>query len=741
MPDASTHPTPDALLASVVGPSAVGPAVVDVTSFAGDASWTDLAHAADAAIFVARVDRPALLLDLGGRIVEVNQRLLTAVGCERADTVGQSFGDLAWWHGRPVARQRVGELLDRAGTSDQHGSAVVPLLRPDGATVPVQVTVSVARPDRSHLLAEVVELTDARRTIGLLHEQNGAVAGAEARFRALVAHSRDLVCRHDPDGAFIDVSPASADLLGFEPAELIRRHPDQIVHPDDRHEIAALFADAPIPETDPGSDIARRAVVRIRHRDGHYSGLSVAVTAVHEHGSIVEFLSSSHLTDQVHAHAEHPSFHDSLTALPTRALFIDRVEQALAVSRRSLQPVAVLSVLLQGLPEAGDTVPHQALDDAIMTVSRRLRSLVRPGDTLARLGPNEFVMLCVGTDGPAGAEVVAHRVVASLHDPIEVDHHTFSLRGAVGVASSLGDDDPERVLGRADAALHAARHHERTRVAVYHPTTVDHPQPVADLEQALRDGIASGELRLHYQPEFDLRSRELTGFEALVRWERDGNLLLPPAEFIPLAEETGLIIQLGHWVLDEACRQARRWLDRAGQPVTVWVNLSGCQLADPTLVDTVLAAVAGADLPIESIAFEITESILISETDIAVAQLERLHQHGFALSIDDFGTGYSSLAYLTRFPLDVLKLDRAFVSDLGDAGNSGATRLTAGIIELAHSLDLVVIAEGVERVDQLLELRRLGCDQALGYLFGRPAPASTFDELVSSGRRTLDPVG
>ncbi len=728
MPDASTNPMTDAPPSGAV-------------SFAGDQSWTDLTHAAEAAIFVARVDRPALLLDLSGRVIEVNQRLLTSVDCDRADLVGHVFWELAWWHSRPIARERVQDLVERAGTADQHGAAVVPLRRPDGATVPIQVTMSVARPDRTHLLAEVVELTDARRTIGLLDERNQAVAGAEARFRALVAHSRDLICRHDPTGAYIDVSPAAAALLGVEPTELIGLHPDQIAHPDDRHDVAALFASSAGSTAEPIEGDARRALVRMRHRNGHYSGLSVAVTAVHEaDGSIVEFLSSSHLTDEDHGPSDHPSFHDSLTALPTRALFIDRVEQALAVSRRSLQPVAVLSVMLQGLPDGGD-IPHQAVDDAIMTVSRRLRSLVRPGDTLARVGAHEFVMLCVGTEGPAGAEVVAHRVVASLHDPIEVESHTFQLRAAVGVASSLGDDDPERVVGRADAALHAARHHERTRVAVYHSASVDHPQPVADLEHDLREGILNGELRLHYQPEFDLRTRDLTGFEALVRWERNGNLLLPPAEFIPLAEETGLIIELGHWVLLEACRQARRWLDMAGQPVTVWVNLSGCQLADPYLVDSVLAAVADADLPLEALAFEITESILISETDIAVAQLERLHQHGFALSIDDFGTGYSSLAYLTRFPLDVLKLDRAFVSDLGDAGNTGATRLTAGIIELAHSLDLVVIAEGVERVDQLQELRRLGCDQALGYLFGRPAPASTFDELVSSGRRALDPVG
>ena len=369
---------------------------------------------------------------------------------------------------------------------------------------------------------------------------------------------------------------------------------------------------------------------------------------------------------------------------------------------------------------------------ALTKVAERLIAIVRPGDTLARIGGDEFVMLCTGTDGARGASTVARRVLDAFARPFTLDGREVRFGSSIGIATSGGDDEPHDVLDRADTAMYEAKHEGRGRYAIHDELDQSLDLQRHNTEAALRQAVANNELRLHYQPELDLESGRIVGFEALIRWQGADGRLIPPSEFIPLAEDSGLIVEIGRWVIYEACRQASRWrMHRSPdqEPVRIWVNLSARQLDDPQLVGYVEDAVARAGITTDEICLEITESALMGDTESATEKLDELRRLGISLGIDDFGTGYSQFEYLHRLPLDVLKIDRYFVSGLGTEADAGV--IVSAIIDLAHALGLIVIAEGVETRDQLTVLEELGCDQALGFYFSEPRDAGAFDQALA----------
>ncbi|MBV9255127.1 MAG: EAL domain-containing protein [Actinobacteria bacterium] len=430
----------------------------------------------------------------------------------------------------------------------------------------------------------------------------------------------------------------------------------------------------------------------------------------------------------------HQALHDPLTGLPNRGLLIDRLEQALARRARTGGGLAVLFLDVDRFKLVNDGLGHGAGDELLKAVAARLLHVVRPSDTVARFGGDEFVVVCEeATDEPTAVSL-ANRICESLSDRIEVGSRRMQVTVSVGIAlAEPGRTDPEAVLRDADAAMYRAKERGRARVELFDSSLRERVMERLDAEAALRQAIDGEELRLVFQPEVSLADGTVVGVESLLRWQHPEKGLLGPGAFLPMAEETGLIVQMGTWALEEACRHATEWrgnnLD--APPFVVWVNLSARQLCEPGLSDRVREILERTGADPTMLGIEITESVLMEDIDAVGAALTALEALGLKLAIDDFGTGFSSLSYLKQFPVHMLKVDQSFVAGLGqDDGDSAIVR---AVIELAHSLGLTCVAEGVETAQQMSALRRLGCDSAQGYYFDRPGSPAAISALLSSG--------
>jgi diguanylate cyclase (GGDEF)-like protein/PAS domain S-box-containing protein len=427
----------------------------------------------------------------------------------------------------------------------------------------------------------------------------------------------------------------------------------------------------------------------------------------------------------------HHALHDPLTGLPNRALLLDRLEVALA--QRNRGGVAVVFVDLDHFKLVNDSLGHAAGDTLLSAAATRLRAVVRPGDTVARFGGDEFVILVESVVDERDAEGLAERLAGALAEPFDVAGNEVFVTASIGIAVSSGTNgDAHGLLRDADAAMYRAKEAGRARHEVFDSVmragAVRRLEIVNDLHRALeRDQFV-----LHFQPQIDLRTNSLIGVEALLRWVHPDRGLIPPMEFIPVAEETGMINDLGRWVLRAACQQGRTWLDRFPdrEPLVMSVNLSGRQLHQPRLAEEVAAALEDSGFPADQLVLEITESVLMNDTATTIHTLEALKELGVRLAIDDFGTGYSSLTYLQRFPIDILKIDKSFVDGLGGA-NLEESAVTRTIVSLAKTLRLETVAEGVERSEHVRELQSLNCDIGQGYFFARPLDAGALTSLMA----------
>jgi diguanylate cyclase (GGDEF)-like protein len=427
---------------------------------------------------------------------------------------------------------------------------------------------------------------------------------------------------------------------------------------------------------------------------------------------------------------EHQAFHDHLTGLANRALLRDRLEQALARSRRTGATVAVLFCDLDGFKMVNDTLGHDAGDLLLVDVARRFEQNLREGDTAARVGGDEFALV-IEEPAPGDANLLAGRLLDTLREPFDVNGHEVFARASIGIADNRADVlDADELLCRADIAMYAAKGRGRDRFEVFEPTMQTELTTRHELHGDLRHAVHNGDLVLHYQPLIDLETQSIESFEALVRWNHPTRGLVGPDEFIPIAEETGLIIDLGRFVLHEACRQTMQWrkLPEACD-LRIGVNVSSHQLYDDRFVDDVQAVLRDTGLPATSLILELTESTLLSDTSTVHQRLDALKRLGIRIAIDDFGTGYSSLAYLHSFPVDYLKIDRSFVNALSGSGQG--REMVRSIISIGHNLNLGVIAEGIEEFIQLDELRDAGCNTGQGFLFARPVPPEQIPELLT----------
>jgi diguanylate cyclase (GGDEF)-like protein len=437
------------------------------------------------------------------------------------------------------------------------------------------------------------------------------------------------------------------------------------------------------------------------------------------------------------------AFHDGLTGLANRALFRDRLDQALARSARSDEPLVILLVDLDGFKQVNDSLGHDAGDQLLREVAKRFAEITRPSDTLARLGGDEFALI-VEQAGEARASSVATRLLERLSEPLHIAQRELALGASVGIVLHAGGiGQSEDLIRHADVAMYAAKEAGRGRYEVFRQDMTRELGELLGLEHELRLGLQRGEFTLHYQPEISLNSDAIVGVEALVRWTSPTREHVSPAQFIPVAEASGLIMPLGEFVLREACAQTAHWQAQGilPEPFVTWVNLSGKQLSAGGVAALVGSVLEDTGLPARHLGLEVTETAIVVDEpahDRARAELQELHDRGVRIAIDDFGTGSSSLAQLRRYPIDLVKIDLAFVQ--GVEHNAKDAAITANIVSLAHALGLPAIAEGIETDGQLASMRELGCDIGQGYLLARPASADDVGRTLAAGRERTKPV-
>ncbi|MGH9036981.1 MAG: putative bifunctional diguanylate cyclase/phosphodiesterase, partial [Acidimicrobiia bacterium] len=423
--------------------------------------------------------------------------------------------------------------------------------------------------------------------------------------------------------------------------------------------------------------------------------------------------------------------HDALTHLPNRNLLVDRLELALARQLRGARGVALLFLDLDRFKLLNDSRGHAIGDQVLVTVAERLRQVVRPSDTVARFGGDEFVVVCEDVDGVADATRLSERIAGALEAPFPVEGGEVFLSVSVGISMAGPGSSAEELLRDADAAMYRAKEQGRSRIEFFDEGMRTEAGVRLEVQNALHRALERDELRLLYQPVIDLPTGRMVGVEALLRWAHPEQGVLPPGLFVPMAEELGLIVPIGEWVFAEAARQWARWQQSVPQdpPMLLAVNLSTRQLRDPGLVEAFRRIIEETGIDPTCVCLELTETVLMEDPGLYLQPLHDLKALGLQLAVDDFGTGHASLTYLKRFPFDVLKIDRSFVRGLGR--NSADRAIVKGVIDLAHALGLQVVAEGIEDREHLVELRALGCDLAQGYHFARPLPPEAIAALLA----------
>jgi diguanylate cyclase (GGDEF)-like protein/PAS domain S-box-containing protein len=569
-------------------------------------------------------------------------------------------------------------------------------------------------------------LESAALTEDLLRQQS------EARFASLVQNSSDIVTVLELDTTIRYASPSAHRVLGVPPEALEGTKFADLIHPDDMMTALAFL-------TSLGEAEGHTGIVefRLRHHDGTYLTVETLRTnLLHDRNVSGIVLNTRDISERkaFEKQLSHQAFHDSVTNLANRALFSDRVTHAIERQDRDRKPVAVLFMDLDDFKTINDSLGHAAGDQVLREVGERVKECLRAADTAARLGGDEFAILLEdGGDGIQAVDV-ADRVMQALEAPFVLEGKEVFIRASIGIAvASQGAEvpDAEELLRNADVAMYMAKEKGKGRYQVFEPAMHDTALKRLELKADLQRALEHAEFRLYYQPVIELESGKITGVEALIRWIHPTRGLVPPLDFIPLAEETGLIVPIGRWVMHEAARYAVQLQEAYPMEPRfhMAVNLSARQIARPELVDEVRDILLDTGLEPSTLILEITESVMMQDMELSIERLGSLKELGVMLAVDDFGTGYSSLNYIRRFPVDILKVDKSFVDGVSEGGEASA--LTAAVIELAGILNLRPVAEGIERADQLARLLELHCDMGQGFFFAKPLPSEELQTLLT----------
>jgi diguanylate cyclase (GGDEF)-like protein/PAS domain S-box-containing protein len=559
------------------------------------------------------------------------------------------------------------------------------------------------------------------------------LAHREEHFRSLVQASSDVITVCDDDDVITYCSPAVRGVLGYAPEELLGRRITDLVHLEDVREVHRRLRVL----MDGLSEGAVRFECRVRDARGDWLMTESTVTDHRDNASVHGLVFNTRDISEraeLEGRVTHLVHHDPLTDLPNRLLFRDRLRHSMEQRRNFEQPATVLVMDLDRFKTVNEADGHAAGDQLLVLCARRLCTFVRGGDTVARLDGDSFAILLEDDHDARAVLDVAHRLMDALSAPYVIDDREHVVGASIGVAVASSTTTADELLVDAELALRTAKRAGRGRVELFAPEM--HRQAVrrVELESDIRQALAAGEFSLDYQPVLRLDTGLVTSVEALLRWKHPTRGWVSPAEVIPVAEESGLIVPLGRWILDEACRQVARWR-RAGYNIDLAVNLSAVQLAAPGLVDSVASVLRSSGLPANALMLEITENVIVDNEDRTLSKLHLLRELGVRLAIDDFGTGYSSLSYLHRLPVDIIKIDRSYVSGLGTRPE--LTSLTGTIVRLGRDLGLALVAEGIEEATQMHELVELGCDLGQGFLFAQPLCADDLSALLRERGLTL----
>jgi diguanylate cyclase (GGDEF)-like protein/PAS domain S-box-containing protein len=572
---------------------------------------------------------------------------------------------------------------------------------------------------------------------------------SETWYRYLVNSSPDLIYTLDQEGCFTFVNEKAEALLGCRPEELIGLHYSAIVHDEDIPRVNYVFN-----ERRTGDRASRNVELRLKRRDGKPDSAVVEscfltaelnATGIYE-GCEPEFLGkflgtygvAKDISERKKAEQtiHYQAYHDLLTGLPNRMLFKDRLTLAIAQAKRNSQMLAVMFLDLDRFKMVNDTLGHVVGDELLLHVSSRLRGCLREGDTLARMGGDEFTLLLPQISFREDAVKTAQKILAALQRPFHIGEH--ELFASVSIGISLFPNDGEAIdslVKNADIAMYHAKAHGRSNYQFYSHTMNATFSERLSLENAMRRALERREFTVFYQPQVSVESGAITGMEALIRWQHPTRGLLPPSEFIPLAEETGLIVPIGEWVLRTACAQAGAWREMGLPLARLAVNLSGAQIEQPDSIENIMQILQESGLPASALEIEITESVIMKDVENTIAKLVMLSACGVKIGIDDFGTGYSSLSYLKKFPIHTLKIDQSFVHDI--SRDPSGTSIVTAIIAMAKGLKLNIVAEGVETQKQLSFLRALECDEMQGFLFSWPLTAEEATRVLSAEQARL----
>ena len=647
---------------------------------------------------------------IDGRILDCNDALAHILGYESKNELRElNARDLYF---DPSERNEFLREIQQQGGAR---ALEICLRRKDGRPVWLLESVHLLRIGSQQILeGTVIDITDRKQAETALRE-------SEARYRLMAENSTDLISRSTLDGRVVYASDAVRNLLGYEPAEVVGLEFRSLIHPDDMHVVNRAAAEL-------ASGHHHSFIYRVRRRDGSYvwfesTSRAIVNPATGLPDEVVSVSRDISERRQAEEQIEYQAYHDALTGLPNRLLFRDRVTIALAHAKRQRAPVAVMFLDLDRFKFVNDTLGHSLGDELLRAVAARLRAVLREGDTIARMGGDEFTVLLADLKQAEDVAKIAQKLIDTIAYPFRVEGHELYVTTSVGIALHPDDGDTaETLLKNADAAMYRAKEAGRNSYQLCTKAMNSRAAERLSIENTLRRAVDREELVLHYQPLVRLDTRQVTGMEALLRWNRPGHGIVPPATFIGIAEETRMIVPIGEWVLRQACKQARAWQKGAYPGMRIAVNLSPRQFQQSDLCDVVSAALRESGLEPRSLELEITESTTMLNTDRTIATLLELRDLGVRIAIDDFGTGHSALSYLRRFPIDRVKIDREFIQEIETSRSNRA--IVSAIVAMAHGLDLFVTAEGVETEAQVNFLREQKCEEVQGFLFGRPAPAS-----------------